>query len=63
MSTNSAHANVRDLATELRQWADECRLQASNPRIDPSERERLLKMQTSLLELARNEDWLDGKTQ
>lgn len=51
-----------ELAADLRRWADQCRLQANNPRIDAGERERLLKMQTSLLELAGNEDWLDGKT-
>lgn len=58
----TTHRHPTDLATDLRRWAARCRLRADDPRIEAGERERLLKMQTSLLELARNEDWLEGKT-
>jgi hypothetical protein len=38
----------------------ECGAQADNPRASGAERERLLKMQTALLEMADTQDWLDG---
>jgi hypothetical protein len=48
-------------ASELRRWAEQCFAQASNARVSGEERERLLKMHTSLLVLAENADWLAGK--
>lgn len=47
-------------AAMLRRWAMECGAQADNPRASGGERERLLKMQTALLEMADTQDWLDG---
>ncbi|MGD9924571.1 MAG: hypothetical protein AB7V13_24460 [Pseudorhodoplanes sp.] len=46
---------------ELRRWAMECYDQAINPRASGEERERLLKMRQSLLTLAEEQDWLNGK--
>lgn len=47
-------------AAMLRRWARQCAAQADNPRASGAERERLLKMQTALLEMADTQDWLDG---
>lgn len=44
---------------ELRQWARQCGAQATLAR-SAEERDRLLRMRNSLLELADNEDWLSG---
>jgi hypothetical protein len=48
-------------ATELRLWAERCLTQANDPRSTGDERDRLMKMRASLLQLAENADWLDGK--
>ena len=48
-------------APTLRQWAMKCAAQADNPKITPAERERLLKMRDALLDLANEQDWLDGR--
>jgi hypothetical protein len=48
-------------SAELRRWAMQCGAQADNPRASGDERERLLKMQTALLELAHTQDWLKGQ--
>jgi hypothetical protein len=52
--------DLMDAAT-LRRWAMQSRAQADNPRTSGDERERLLKMQTALLELAQTQDWLEGR--
>ena len=52
--------DLMDSAT-LRRWAMQCRAQADDPRISGDDRERLLKMQTALLELAQTHDWLEGR--
>lgn len=49
-------------SAELRRWAMECYDQAVNPRASGDERERLLTMRQSLLTLAEEQDWLNGKT-
>lgn len=49
-------------ATELRRWAARCVNQANDKNCSGEERERLLKMRQSLLALAENADWLNGKT-
>lgn len=49
-------------SADLRRWAMECYDQAVNPRASGDERERLLKMRESLLILAEEQDWLNGKT-
>ena len=46
-------------ANELRQWASECGADADRSDISASDRQRLLKMQKALSELARVEDWLN----
>lgn len=48
-------------SSELKRWAAQCLAQANNPRASGEERERLLKMHTSLLALADNADWLAGQ--
>lgn len=48
-------------AAVLRRWAMQCAAEADDPRATGDERERLLKMRTSLLELAGMQDWLDGE--
>ena len=50
-------------AAGLRRWAMQCAAQAEDPRASGDERERLLKMRTALLEMARTQDWLDGEKQ
>jgi hypothetical protein len=47
-------------AHTLRRWAAQCAAQADDPRASGDERERLLKMQTALLEVAKTHDWLSG---
>ena len=42
----------------LRQWAQQCAVQALKARNEPESR-RLLKMETALLDLARTQDLLD----
>ena len=49
-------------SADLRRWAMECYDQAVNPRASGEERERLLTMRQSLLTLAEQQDWLNGKT-
>jgi hypothetical protein len=51
-----------DSAT-LRRWAMQCAAQASDPRTSGDDRDRLLKMRTALLDLAKTQDWLDGRPQ
>lgn len=46
---------------ELREWAQKCDAAANNPRISGDERERLLKMKYALLDLAQQQEWLEGK--
>ena len=48
-------------APTLRRWAMECAAKADDPKTKPEQRERLLKMREALLEVARTQDWLDGK--
>ena len=48
-------------AAMFRRWAMKCAAQAENPRASGDERERLLRMRTSLLEVAETQDWLDGR--
>jgi hypothetical protein len=43
----------------LRRWAIECAAKADDPAIKPEERKRLLKMRDALLDLAKNQEWLD----
>lgn len=49
-------------SADLRRWAMECYDQAVDPRASGEERERLLRMRQSLLILAVEQDWLNGKT-
>lgn len=48
-------------AAELRRLAMKCAAMADADGCAPEERERLLTMRESLLALAVNADWLDGK--
>ena len=48
-------------AAELRRWAMECGAKAYIAGCTPDESARLLKMRESLLALAENADWLNGK--
>jgi hypothetical protein len=48
-------------ADELKQWAAKCEQEANQVRLSREERFRLLKMRRALLELAHQQDWLDGK--
>lgn len=48
-------------AEELRHWAEQCASQADDPNITAGDRERLLKMNKALLELAQADDWLNGE--
>lgn len=47
-------------AAMLRRWAMPCAARADDPRASGDERDRLLKMRTSLLKLATEHDWLEG---
>jgi hypothetical protein len=49
-------------SADLRRWAMECYDQAIDPRASGDERDRLLRMRQSLLTLAEEQDWLNGKT-
>ena len=49
-------------SADLRRWAMECYDQAVDPRASGDERDRLLRMRQSLLILAVEQDWLNGKT-
>ena len=49
-------------SADLRRWAMECYDQAIDPRVSGDERDRLLRMRQSLLTLAEEQDWLNGKT-
>ena len=46
----------------LRRWSMQCAAQADSARFNGNERQHLLKMRTSLLDLADAQDWLDGKS-
>jgi hypothetical protein len=46
---------------DLRRWAAQCAEKAQHAKT-PEERTRLLRMQASVLELAKTQDWLDGKS-
>jgi hypothetical protein len=48
-------------SSALKRWAMQCAAQANDPRASGDERERLLRMRTALLELAKTQDWLDGR--
>lgn len=48
-------------AAALRRLAKECAVKASEDDCIPQERQRLVSMQQSLLALANDADWLDGK--
>lgn len=48
-------------AAELRRWAMRCFADANDARCSGDERERLLKMYSSLLALASSADWLAGR--
>jgi hypothetical protein len=39
----------------------ECAARANDPKTKPADRARLLKMREALLELAKTQDWLDGR--
>jgi hypothetical protein len=47
-------------AEMLRRWARQCATAATDLRLAGDERNRLLKMHVSLLELATQQDWLEG---
>lgn len=47
-------------ATDLWRWAMRCAVDA-NTAEQPFDRDRLLKMRDALLQLAENEDWLNGR--
>lgn len=47
-------------AIDLRRWAAQCARDANDINRSADDRERLLKMQTSLLSLADSADWLAG---
>ena len=48
-------------ASGLRRWAMQCASAADDPQASGDERDRLLTMRRALLELANEQDWLDGK--
>ncbi len=48
-------------AAELRRWALECAAKATADGCPADERSRLMTMRESLLALAENVDWLDGR--
>lgn len=50
-------------SSALKRWAMQCAAQADDARASGDERERLLRMRTALLELAKTQDWLDGDKQ
>ena len=45
---------------DLRNWAAQCAAKAKDAKT-PEDRNRLLKMEAAILELAKTQDWLDGK--
>lgn len=46
----------------LRRWSMQCAAQADSARFNGNERQHLLKMRTSMLDLADAQDCLDGKS-
>ncbi len=48
-------------SAEYRRWARQCEMQAKDPRASGEERDRLMRMKTSLERLAKDQDWLDGR--
>ena len=48
-------------AHDLRRWARQCASQANDPNMSAADRERLVKMNKALLDLADAEDWLNGE--
>lgn len=49
-------------ASDLRRWAARCLSESDHARCSASDRNRLLKMHATLLELANNADWLEGRS-
>jgi hypothetical protein len=49
-------------AQELQKWAGNCEHAAIDPRITGEERANLLRMKTALLDLAHQQEWLEGNT-
>ena len=45
---------------DLRRWAADCGAKAKLAKTK-EQRERLLKMESAIVELAKTQDWLDGK--
>jgi hypothetical protein len=45
---------------DLRRWAADCAAKSKVTKTN-EQRDRLLKMQSSIIELAKTQDWLDGK--
>jgi hypothetical protein len=48
-------------SADLRRWAMQCAAQADNPGTSGDNRDRLLKMQAALLDLAHTQEWLEGR--
>jgi len=46
---------------DLRNWAAQCAAKAKDAKT-PEERERLLRMEAAILDLAKTQDWLEGKS-
>jgi hypothetical protein len=46
---------------DLRRWAAQCAAKAKTAQAG-EERERLVKMEAAMLELAKMQDWLDGSS-
>jgi hypothetical protein len=52
--------NTNMPAEDLRRWAKQCDARARDPLATAHETECLIKMRNALLELADNQEWLDG---
>lgn len=52
--------NTNLSAAELRRWAAQCDASAKDPLTSGGEYECLVKMRDGLLELADQQEWLDG---
>ncbi len=55
--------NTNISAAGLRQWAAQCEARAKDPLTTGDEYERLMKMHHALIDLADNQEWLDGQKQ
>jgi hypothetical protein len=53
--------NTNISAAGLRQWAAQCEARAKDPLTTGDEHERLMKMRHALIDLADNQEWLDGQ--